>query len=136
MMLMGTPVLSSAASTVAAALPLWLTETVALNQFGVIIAISLSVSFFYAALMLVPLLAMVGPQGAHGGHAADGGRRQLWVRRVWGGTLTRAGLVSGLALGILVRTFSVSLARQKDVDTALMCRAEHRALMHAMCGTC
>ena len=62
-MLMGTPVLSSAISTVATALPLWLTATIALRQFAVIISISLSVSFFFALLMLVPLLGMFGPKG-------------------------------------------------------------------------
>jgi multidrug efflux pump subunit AcrB len=100
MTLMGSPVLSSAFSTVAAALPLWLTETVALNQFGVIITMSLSVSFVYAALMLVPLLSMLGPQGTRVGAAA---RKRSWARRVLGSTLTRAAVVSGLALGIMVR---------------------------------
>lgn len=62
-MLMGTPVLSSALSTVATALPLWLTATIALRQFAVIISLSLSVSFVFALCMLVPLLGMLGPRG-------------------------------------------------------------------------
>ena len=109
MMLMGTPVLASAASTVLTALPLWLCATVALNQFGVVIAISLSVSFFYAAFMLVPLLATLGPEGKVA--PEDETRVQRWWRRVKGSTLTRAAVASGACLGILVRCLLVHMLR-------------------------
>jgi multidrug efflux pump subunit AcrB len=96
--LMGTPVFSSAASTVATALPLWLTATVALNQFGVIIAISLSVSFFYALLMLIPLLATLGPERRHG----DQGEHTSWWRALLSVCLNRAAIVSGASLLMMV----------------------------------
>jgi predicted RND superfamily exporter protein len=98
-MLMGTPVLSSVVSTVLVAAPLCLCVTVALKQFGVIISISLSVSFFYALLMLVPLLSMFGPQGAKcSGHSGS----VSWWRVPFCSRIGRATIVVSWCLAIMV----------------------------------
>jgi hypothetical protein len=98
-MLMGTPVLWSAVSTVMTAAPLWLCATVALKQFGVIISISLSVSFFYALLMLVPLLSIFGPHGIS--HRNIG--PVVWWRIPLRSTMGRATITVLLCLGVMVR---------------------------------
>eukprot|EP00892_Ulva_mutabilis_P011332 jgi/Ulvmu1/8571/UM045_0013.1 len=105
-MLMGTPVLSSAVSTVATALPLWLTATIALRQFAVIISISLSASFIFALLMLVPLLGMFGPKGrdtvADGGNATAAARCMEGSRVFFSSRLHRAAIACTVSLLLMI----------------------------------
>lgn len=101
--MMGTPVASSALSTVATALPLWLTQTVALRQFAAIIAISLSLSFVYALFMLVPLLAMLGPNKPKALTDTDAPGIVAMVRKAFSSVSARAGLACALCLAIMVR---------------------------------
>ena len=119
LMLMGTPVLSSAVSTVATALPLWLTATRALHKFGVVIAISLSVSFVYALLMLIPLLSMFGPQRARHPWL----RARAWWRAMWSSALARAALACAVCLGFLVRFPLPSSAAMQHGSSAEPSRA-------------
>lgn len=101
-MLMGTPVASSAMSTVATALPLWLTATVALRQFAAVIAISLSLSFVYALLMLVPLLGMFGPNRPDKSPSETPGLYGIG-RQLLAKVSVRAGIACTITLAIMVR---------------------------------
>lgn len=106
LMLMGTPVASSAISTVATALPLWLTATVALRQFAAVIAISLSLSFVYTLLMLIPLLGMFGPNKPK--HLSEdevsGIAGYGFVRNALSSVTVRGGVACALSLIVMVRS--------------------------------
>ena len=115
-MLMGMPVFASALSTVTTALPLWLTTTVALNQFGVIFAVSLSVSFVYALFMLIPLLAMLGPEKTFLSTT-----KSALIHRFLGTRLSRAALASGTVLFLMVRLLGHFTAEAHGVTVATHC---------------
>lgn len=106
LMLMGTPVASSAVSTVATALPLWLTATIALRQFAAVIAISLSLSFVYALLMLIPLLGMFGPNKPKPLTESESSGIVARVRSAMSSVSARAGVACALCLSIMVRITS------------------------------
>ena len=100
--IMGGPVLASAITTIAAALPLSFTQTIALSQFGTIIAFSLSASLVYAMCMLIPLLAICGPAAGPSSYQHGNCIMRIWFG-LWHSTLSRAGLVSVASLCIMVR---------------------------------
>ena len=78
-MLVGIPMAASAISTVITTTPLFATQTLILNSFAYVIAITMSVGLLYVWLFLTPMVGMLGPKAAHS-DAGVGGDAPLWKR--------------------------------------------------------
>lgn len=78
-MLVGVPMSASAISTVITTTPLFATQTLILNSFASVIAITMSVGLLYVWLFLTPLIGMFGPKTVHS-DAGMKGDAPLWKR--------------------------------------------------------